>query len=86
MLNTMPGYEVHVIKQVSRISGVTSVEGVFGIFDVVVKVESPNAMVLSKIVSNIRKTEGIKSTLTMSTIEAQHKKSAASNIDYLARG
>jgi DNA-binding Lrp family transcriptional regulator len=66
MINCETGAERAVADEVRSIDCVKEVSGVFGNYDVVVKLESPNADEISQaIAKKIRKLERVKSTTTL---------------------
>lgn len=71
LINCDLGSEDSVIKQLKKVSGVAEVKGVFGVYDVIARVRAETESDIKKVVSNVRTTDGIKSSLTMMVIEGQ---------------
>jgi hypothetical protein len=71
LINCDLGSEDSVIKHLRKLSGVVEVKGVFGVYDVIARVNAGSEADIKKVVSNVRSTEGIKSSLTMMVIEGQ---------------
>ena len=69
LINCDLGSEEDVISHLKTIDGVKEVHGTFGAYDVIVKIESDNHETLRDIITwKIRKSERIRSTLTLMTI------------------
>jgi DNA-binding Lrp family transcriptional regulator len=77
MINTLPGMERKVLDEIADIPGVISVEGVYGDFDLIVRVEVPVGTGIEQVVNEIRKTPGLKTTRTVSSIEGERKSGTA---------
>jgi len=72
LINCDLGSEEDVISHLKTIDGVKEVHGTFGAYDVIVKIESDNHDTLRDIITwKIRKSERIRSTLTLMTIPGQ---------------
>lgn len=71
LINCDLGSEDSVIKQLKKLSRVAEVKGVFGVYDVIARVRADTESDIKKVVSNVRTTDGIKSSLTMMVIEGQ---------------
>ncbi|HZT36170.1 MAG TPA: Lrp/AsnC ligand binding domain-containing protein [Nitrososphaera sp.] len=71
LINCDLGSEDSVIKHLKKLSGVAEVKGVFGVYDVIARVKAETESDIKKVVSNVRSTDGIKSSLTMMVIEGQ---------------
>lgn len=81
MINTLPGMERPVLDEIAQIPGVVSVEGVYGEFGLIVRLEVPVGNSVDVVINKIRKTSGIKSTRTISTIDGERK--SGTGMDYL---
>ncbi len=72
LINCDLGSEEDVISHLKTIDGVKEVHGTFGAYDVIVKIESDNHDTLRDTITwKIRKSERIRSTLTLMTIPGQ---------------
>jgi len=72
LINCDLGYEEQVIEELKHISDVKEVQGTFGAYDILTKVESDGSDTLrEKITSEIRKIDGIRTTLTLMVILGQ---------------
>ncbi len=70
LLNCELGSEGQLIEAIKGLETVKEVRGVFGAFDVLARLESPNAEALNKtITTKIRKLQKVRGTLTLLTIE-----------------
>jgi DNA-binding Lrp family transcriptional regulator len=77
LIKINPGVERQVIDELSQLPGVVHVEGVYGGFDIVVRIEFPTDIMISRTLQKVRSISGIKSTITMSFIDGQQKKLGA---------
>lgn len=66
------GSEQNIIKSISQLEGVKEIHGVLGLYDIIVKIESESEDLVKKIVSQIRKTPKIKSTMTLTKAEGEN--------------
>ena len=72
LINCDIGSEEDVISHLKTIDGVKEVHGTFGVYDVIVKIGSENHETLRDTITwKIRKSERIRSTLTLMTIPGQ---------------
>ena len=70
LINCDLGYEEQIIEELKHISDVKEVNGVFGAYDILAKVESDQIRTLREtIMSEIRKIDKVRSTLTLMGIE-----------------
>jgi len=69
MLNIDPGSETKVGKQLRNVKNVKEVCFIYGIYDFLLRVESDSIEDLRNSISNIRRLENIRSTLTMTVAE-----------------
>lgn len=69
MLNIEPGTESQVEKQLKSVKNVKEVSFLYGIYDFLVRVQAVNIDDLKNSVSNIRRLENVRSTLTMTVAE-----------------
>lgn len=66
LVNTQIGLEGQICKEMQAIEGVTNAEIVHGVFDMIVTVEAETNEKLKEIINKkIRRTENVRSTLTM---------------------
>lgn len=66
------GMEEWVIRNLTKIEGVKEAVGVLSLYDIVVKVEAKDQIVLEKIITKqIRKVPHIHTTMTLMVIEEQ---------------
>jgi len=72
LINCDLGYAEQVIEELKHISDVKEVQGTFGAYDILTKVESDEPNTLREtITSEIRKIDGIRTTLTLMLILGQ---------------
>ncbi|NDB32230.1 MAG: Lrp/AsnC family transcriptional regulator [Nitrosopumilaceae archaeon] len=72
LINCDLGSEQKVIDQIKPLDGVKEIKGVFGAYDILAKIETPNAESLRDTITwKIRKIDRIRSTLTLMGIEGQ---------------
>ena len=69
MVNIEPGTEAKVDKQLRNVKNAKEVCFLYGIYDFIVRVESDSIEDLRNNISNIRRLENIRSTLTMTVAE-----------------
>ena len=70
LINCDMGSEESVINDLKSIVGVKNVSGVFGAFDIIVAVQTPTIDKLRETITmKIRKMDGVRTTLTLMTIE-----------------
>ncbi|MHA1594915.1 MAG: Lrp/AsnC family transcriptional regulator [Candidatus Baldrarchaeia archaeon] len=70
MINTRPGKETEIIKEISKMPEVSEVHRVFGPFDIVVEIKSSSMeAIVDLIFEKIRKIDGIEKTITAITAE-----------------
>ena len=75
LINCDLGSEEEIINELKSIPEVVEVNGVYGVYDVIAKVQSDNMERLREIITwKIRKSEKVRSTLTMIVIEGQEAK------------
>lgn len=77
MINSLPGMERRLIDQIADIPGVISVEGVYGDFDLIVRIEVPVGTSIDQVINEIRRTPGLKSTRTVTSIDGERKSGTA---------
>ncbi|AGK60577.1 transcriptional regulator, AsnC family [Archaeoglobus sulfaticallidus PM70-1] len=65
LINTEIGDEEKVYDALMNMNGVMEVHIVYGVYDIVVKAQAEDTDTLRKIVENIRKKAGLRSTLTL---------------------
>ncbi len=65
LINTEAGYEYSVYEVLKDIKGVVETTIVYGVYDIVLKTETSGDDQLKEIIDKIRKTDKIKSTLTL---------------------
>lgn len=63
------GSEESVIDDLKSITGVKNVNGVFGAYDLIVEVQTPTVDNLRETITKIRKISGVRTTLTLMTVE-----------------
>lgn len=72
LMNAELGKESSIVDQLKKISHVKEVHPVYGVYDVLMIIESESMEDLREIItSQIRKLDGIKSTLTMIIVKNQ---------------
>jgi DNA-binding Lrp family transcriptional regulator len=71
LIKTLPDADVSDL--IADIPHVVSVESAYGDFDVIVKIEVPRDASLDKIISEIRKVSGVRSTQTALLIEGKRR-------------
>jgi len=70
LINCDMGSEGSVIDDLKSIPGVKNVNGVFGAYDIIVEVQTPTVDKLRETITmKIRKIAGVRTTLTLMTIE-----------------
>lgn len=63
------GKEDHVIRKLMEIKGVSEVTGTLGLYDIIVKVEATDSMILEKIITKeVRKIPHVLTTMTLMVI------------------
>jgi len=69
MINTTPGTEIVLAKELKRVEGIVGVYQVYGVYDMVVVVEAESDEHLKDIVfSRIRSLKYLRSTLTLNVV------------------
>ena len=71
LIKTLP--DADVFDRMAEIPHVASVESAYGDFDVIVKIEVPRDASLDKIISEIRRVSGVRSTHTAMLIEGKSR-------------
>jgi DNA-binding Lrp family transcriptional regulator len=72
LINSILGKEEEIIKQISQIKQVREVRGTYGVHDIFVKIQTDSVDEMNNtITSNIRKINGITSTVTLVSIPEQ---------------
>ena len=72
LINSILGKEEDIIKQISQIRQVKEVRGTYGVHDIFVKIQPESVDEMNNaITSNIRKINGITSTVTLVSIPEQ---------------
>ncbi len=71
LVNCDLGYEDEIINNISRIEGVKSIVGTYGVYDLVATVSSDTLQNLNSTIAKIRKTNHVRSTITLIVIEGQ---------------
>jgi len=69
LINFDMGSEESVIDDLKSITGVKNVNGVFGAYDLIVEVQTPTVDNLRETITKIRKISGVRTTLTLMTVE-----------------
>ena len=70
LMNAEMGYENKLVDQLKKTPHVSEVYAVYGVYDVMVKVEADSMEQLRDAISTgLRRTDGVKSTLTMIIVE-----------------
>ncbi len=70
LVNAELGYEAKLADELKSISGVSDAYTIYGVYDILLKVEAPTMERLKEFISTkIRRTSGVKSTLTMLIME-----------------
>ena len=68
MVNIDVGTEAKVAAQLKKINGATEVCFLYGNYDFIVRVEANSLEAVKNCVTNIRRLENVKSTLTMTVV------------------
>lgn len=70
LLNAELGYEGLLAEKMKKLSGVKEAYAIYGVYDIMLKVEADSMEGLKDFISmKIRRTDGVKSTLTMLIME-----------------
>lgn len=70
LLNAELGYESLLAEKMKKLSGVREAYAIYGVYDIMLKVEADSMEGLKDFISmKIRRTDGVKSTLTMLIME-----------------
>jgi DNA-binding Lrp family transcriptional regulator len=70
LINVEPGSEEKVVNEVRKVPNVKECHRVYGVYDMVAKVEADSLAGLKEIVTwNIRRLDGVRSTLTTIVME-----------------
>ncbi len=72
LINTGIGAELDVFEKLRKMPEVREAYITYGTFDIVAKIEAPNLSEIQKVVNEIRKMNGVRSTLTLITVEGKH--------------
>ena len=65
LLNADLGYESTLAAEMKNMEGVTDSYTVYGVYDIMLKIEADSMERLKEFIGAIRKTKGVKSSLTM---------------------
>lgn len=72
LINCDLGSEEDVINELKKIPEVVEINGVYGVYDIVVKVQADSMERLREVVTwRVRRTDKVRSTLTLVKIEGQ---------------
>ena len=70
MINAEVGSEDELVRELRKLNNVREVYPVYGVYDIVVKVEAETMDQLKEVILRIRRVNKIRSTLTMTVMEA----------------
>jgi DNA-binding Lrp family transcriptional regulator len=75
LLNAELGYEGLLAEKMKKLSGVKEAYAIYGVYDIMLKVEADSMEGLKDFISmKIRRTDGVKSTLTMLIMEKANQR------------
>ena len=70
LINTEPGSEADVLKDLKKVEGVEEANAVYGVYDIIAKVKASTMERLKEISTrNVRRLDKVRSTLTMVAVE-----------------
>ena len=69
LVNIETGTEGKVAQELKKINGTTEVSFLYGNYDFLVRIEASSLDALKNCVSNIRRLDDVKSTLTMTVVD-----------------
>jgi DNA-binding Lrp family transcriptional regulator len=72
LINTEIGGELDVFEKLREMKQVREAYITYGTFDIVAKIEAPTLGEIQKVVNEIRSLRGVRSTLTLITVEGKH--------------
>ncbi len=65
LLNVALGREAELKEKISKLSYVTEAKIVYGEYDIVVRIEAPSLAILDRLVSSIRRMDGVLKSITL---------------------
>ncbi len=65
LLNVALGREAALKEEISKLNYITEAKIVYGEYDIVVRIEAPSLAILDKLVSTIRRMNGVLKTVTL---------------------